>query len=58
MIEKGMEDESSFFNWGHKRLNGEDFPATVLLTRFKIGGKQVLKATVRDLTKIREAASA
>jgi len=38
------------FEWIHRRSNGEDFPATVWLTAFPLDGKQVLQATVRDIT--------
>ena len=50
MIETAMREGSCFFEWTHKRLDGTDFPATVLLTRMEIKGKQFLQATVRDIT--------
>ncbi|MBN1526273.1 MAG: response regulator [Candidatus Omnitrophica bacterium] len=50
MIETAMEKGFNFFEWTHKRLNGEDFFATVLLTRMELEGKQILQATVRDIT--------
>ncbi|MFZ2412351.1 MAG: PAS domain S-box protein, partial [Candidatus Methanoperedens sp.] len=43
---KGMNS----FEWVHRRKNGEDFPAEVLLTAFQLNGKRVLQATVRDIT--------
>lgn len=51
MIMKAMKEGSSFFEWTHKRYKGESFPATVLLTRFKLNGKDVVQATVRDMSK-------
>jgi PAS domain S-box-containing protein len=51
MIMKAMKEGSNFFEWTHKRMGGEDFPATVLLTRVKLGGKTFLQATVRDVTR-------
>lgn len=51
MIHKAMERGSHFFEWTHKRYKGENFPATVLLTRMHVGGKELLQATVRDITK-------
>ena len=54
MIMKAMKEGSNFFEWTHKRYKGEDFPATVLLTRLEIRGKQFLQATVRDITKLKE----
>ncbi|MHC4662716.1 MAG: PAS domain S-box protein [Planctomycetota bacterium] len=50
MIETAMREGSHYFEWTHKRLHGEDFPATVLLTRVEIGGQVFLQATVRDIT--------
>ncbi len=50
MILKAMKTGRNFFEWMHKRLGGEDFLATVLLTRLEIGGKKLLQATVRDIT--------
>ncbi len=38
------------FEWIHRRTNGEDFPAEVLLSAFDFGGQRVLQATVRDIT--------
>jgi hypothetical protein len=50
MIETAMRDGSCFFEWTHKRMTGEDFSATVLLSRVALGGKVFLQATVRDIT--------
>jgi PAS domain S-box-containing protein len=50
MIETAMRDGSSYFEWTHKRLDGQEFPATVLLARMNWNGKQFLQATVRDLS--------
>jgi PAS domain S-box-containing protein len=49
-IQKALGEGSALFEWTHKRLNGETFPASVLLSRMEIGGKKVLQATVRDIT--------
>lgn len=38
------------FEWTHRRSNGENFPAIVWLTAFTLEGKDVLQATVRDIT--------
>ena len=51
MIQKAMKTGSNFFEWTHNRINGEDFPATVILTRIELKNKQLLQATVRDITK-------
>jgi two-component system sensor histidine kinase/response regulator len=50
MIGIAMRDGSNFFEWTHKRLNGEEFLATVLLTRMTLGEKDMLQATIRDIT--------
>ncbi|MCX5726256.1 MAG: PAS domain S-box protein [Candidatus Saganbacteria bacterium] len=50
MIEKAVKEGSNSFEWVHKRLNGDEFPATVLLTRFELKGNTILQATVRDIT--------
>jgi len=50
MIETAMRKGSHFFEWTHKRLDGTEFPATVLFTRMEIKGQQVLQATVRDIS--------
>ncbi|MFH1996349.1 MAG: PAS domain S-box protein [Candidatus Omnitrophota bacterium] len=55
MIDKAMKERSNFFEWRHKRLGGQEFPATVLLTRIELEGRQCLQATVRDITKRKKA---
>jgi PAS domain S-box-containing protein len=50
MIETATREGSHFFEWTHRRLGGEDFPATVLLTRMELNRKTFLQATVRDIT--------
>ncbi|WP_420579830.1 PAS domain S-box protein [Reichenbachiella sp.] len=50
MIETAMKNGSHYFEWTHKRMNGECFPATVLLTRVDFSERQFLQATVRDIT--------
>jgi len=55
MIETAMRDGSHFFEWTHMRVSGEEFPATVLLTRMKVEGRAFLQATVRDITEHKRA---
>ena len=50
MIEKAMHDGTNFFEWTHKRLNGEIFFAEVLLSKVAHDGKMFLHAVVRDIT--------
>ena len=54
IIETAMSEGSHFFEWTHKKMYGEDFPATVLLTRMEVDGKAMLQATVRDITEQKE----
>jgi PAS domain S-box-containing protein len=53
MIETAMRKGSHFFEWTHKRANGEEFLANVLLSRVEQGEKVFLHATVRDITEQR-----
>ncbi|NOR51732.1 MAG: DUF3365 domain-containing protein, partial [Gammaproteobacteria bacterium] len=55
MIECAMREGSNLFEWRHKRLNGEEFPATVLLSRMELEGQQILLATVRDVSAEKQA---
>ena len=55
MIGVAMREGYCFFEWWHKRLNGEEFPATVLLTRMEHAGQQFLQATIRDNTERKRA---
>lgn len=50
MISIALNKGSNFFDWTHKRLNDEEFFATVLLSRIEIKNKNFLQATVRDVT--------
>lgn len=54
MIHTAMEKGSHFFEWTHRRMNGEDFPATVQLTRVDFSERQFLQATVRDITEAKK----
>lgn len=50
MIQTAIREGFYFFEWTHRRMSGEDFPATVLLTRIEQSGKIIIQATVRDIT--------
>ncbi len=50
MIGLAMRDGANFFEWTHRRVNGECFPATVLLTRIENAGEVFLHATVKDIS--------
>lgn len=49
-IELALQEGSNFFPWTHKRVNGAEFSANVLLTRIAFGGNTILQATVRDIS--------
>ncbi len=50
MITEAIRTGSHYFEWHHKRKNGQLFPATVLLTRVDLNELSFLQATVRDIT--------
>ncbi|MFH1683067.1 MAG: PAS domain S-box protein, partial [Candidatus Woesearchaeota archaeon] len=51
MINEAVKEGSNLFEWTHKRTDGSEFPATVLLTRVELEpGQPSLQATVRDIT--------
>ncbi len=58
MIETALREGSHLFEWVHQRQNGETFPATVLLSRFELGGQTQLQANVRDITERKKAEEA
>ena len=49
MVETALREGSHFFEWQHKTLGGEEFPATVLLTRVEMRGQTLVQATVRNV---------
>jgi two-component system cell cycle sensor histidine kinase/response regulator CckA len=55
MIETAMREGFHRFEWTHKRVDGEEFIADVLLTRMEYAGRQFLQATVRDITERKQA---
>ncbi len=50
MNEIAVREGSHFFEWTHRRIGGEEFPADVLLAKIERDGRVILKATVRDIT--------
>ena len=49
-IATAMEKGSNSFEWVHRRIDGTDFPAEVLLNAMELDGKQILQAVVRDIS--------
>lgn len=58
MIATAMREGSHSFEWTHRRIDGVEFAAHVLLTRVEQGGESILHATVRDITESKAAAEA
>ncbi len=54
-INEAMNKGSLYFEWLHQRLDGQLFPATVLLTKVEIKGQPLLLSTIRDVTSEKEA---
>ncbi len=50
VINKAMQQGTHSFEWRHRRLKGEEFPASVLLSRVEVAGRTLVQGTVRDLT--------
>ena len=55
MIAIAMRETSHTFEWTHKRLCGECFPAIVVLARMTHGGDVFLQASVRDVSPQKKA---
>ncbi len=49
-IQKALKAGKTSFEWVHRRKNKENFFADVQFSAFTLGGKDVLQATVRDVT--------
>ncbi|MFA6027838.1 MAG: PAS domain S-box protein [Patescibacteria group bacterium] len=50
MINIALRKGSNYFEWVHKRINGQEFFASVLLSRGEQYGRPFLHALVRDIT--------
>ena len=57
MIAKAMHQGSAAFPWVHMRLDGQEFPCDVLLTRVEGPEAPFVQATVRDVTERVHAAA-
>jgi len=58
MILQAIKEGSHFFEWTHRKIDGTDFPATVLLTRVALQGQTCLQSTVRDISEQKRAEEA
>jgi PAS domain S-box-containing protein len=54
MIESAVKTGSNLFEWTHQKTDGENFQASVLLSRIELHGHTMLQATVRDITSRKE----
>lgn len=50
-IDKAFKEGVNRFEWVHKRLNGEEFSAEVLLNKVNINSQYVIQAAVRDISR-------
>jgi len=55
MIQVAVREGSNYFEWTHKRFDGEEFLADVLITRTEHGGVTGIMATLRDITERTQA---
>ena len=49
-ISTAMQTGSCRFDWIHKRVDGSEFPAEVLLNAMEINERKIIQAVVRDIT--------
>ena len=57
-IQEAFAKGTAFFEWQHQRRDGTVFPATILLSRFQLGGQTVIQAAARDITDQKAALAA
>ncbi|MCF7794103.1 MAG: PAS domain S-box protein [Candidatus Cloacimonetes bacterium] len=58
MIDIAVKEGVNYFEWIHRKRDGRDFFATVLLNKVNLKDKNILLATVRDITKEKLATQA
>ena len=57
-ITKAIEQGSNRFEWLHQRINGEVFPAEVLLTSIPVIEKKVVHVTLKDISERKQEQNA
>ena len=55
VAEEVINNGCSLFEWRHKKLDGTEFTASVLLTSLMIKGELIFQSTVRDITPSKNA---
>ncbi len=55
MLRLAQDHGSHFFEWTHRRMDGTEFFADVLLTLTETGDKPLIHATVRDISERKQA---
>ncbi len=58
IMELALKNGAHSFEWLHKRLDGTEFMASVVLNRLQLYGQEMLQATVRDITQQKKAEEA
>ena len=58
MIQIALEKGGHHFEWMHRRTDGEDFPAAVMLTSIHLNDKEVILTVWRDITADKQAQAA
>ena len=58
MIKTALRKGSHAFEWTHRKINGENFLADVLLTKTEWDGKVGIQSTVRDITERKRSEAA
>ncbi|WP_317587798.1 PAS domain S-box protein [Vibrio sp. EA2] len=53
-VEEVLKNGTSRFQWVHRRLNGEEFTADVLLNLIEIEDKPIIEAVARDISQIKQ----
>ena len=53
--EKHLDDAQArggcFFEWQHKRRDGDTFPAEIMLSPVEVEGQQMFQGLIRDITR-------
>ncbi len=52
-IETAVREGSNSFEWMSKKMNGEEFPTCVLLSRMEHCGNLIIQSTVRDISELK-----